>query len=305
MFKHYLKLARLDHWFKNIFMLPGILLALVYFRDQHHGFILAYNIVAGILSTCFIASANYTINEWLDASFDKFHPLKKNRSAVTQDLKHSYVYLQYALFAMGGFILSYTISVPFLLANASLLFMGIVYNVYPMRSKEKAYIDVISESINNPIRLVLGWYIVTSQGFPPASLLISYWMGGAFLMATKRFSEYRFINDPDKAGLYRSSFKYYNEERLLISMFFYALTASFFLAIFLIKHRIELLISFPFFALLFAWYLKLGFKKDSSAQRPEKMYKEKGFVAFVILFSLLIIGLFLVDMPFLYFFLEK
>jgi hypothetical protein len=36
---------------------------------------------------------------------------------------------------------------------------GIFYNVRPMRTKDRAYLDVISESINNPLRLMIGWAI--------------------------------------------------------------------------------------------------------------------------------------------------
>ena len=130
-------------------------------------------------------------------------------------------------------------------------------------------------------------------------------MGGAFLMATKRFAEYRFINDPELAGLYRKSFRKYTEHSLLISMFFYAITSSFFLGIFLIKNKIELLISFPFFALLFAWYLKLGLRRDSVVQGPEKLYKEKKFMLYVVLFTILLLILFYINIPALNWFLKQ
>src|SRR3954463_7227709 len=107
---------------------------------------------------------------------------------------------------------------PFFLASLFLLVMGVVYNVRPVRSKDLPYVDVLSESINNPIRLLLGWFAVTTAEFPPVSLLISYWMIGAFFMATKRFSEYRSLADPATAGAYRNSFRHYDEEKLLTSM---------------------------------------------------------------------------------------
>jgi 4-hydroxybenzoate polyprenyltransferase len=73
--------------------------------------------------------------------------------------------------------------------------MGIFYNVRPFRTKELAYLDVLSESINNAIRLMIGWFIVTPVYLPPVTIVLGYWMGGAFLMATKRFAEYCMIND--------------------------------------------------------------------------------------------------------------
>jgi hypothetical protein len=50
---------------------------------------------------------------------------------------------------------------------------------------------------------------VGSGVLPPASALLAYWMGGALLMAIKRYSEYRGIGDPARAALYRRSFARY------------------------------------------------------------------------------------------------
>ncbi|MBN1950143.1 MAG: UbiA prenyltransferase family protein [Bacteroidales bacterium] len=304
MLKHYLNIARPDHWFKNVFMLPGLIMGLYY-----TGFILEDTsilvIVLGILATCFIASANYVINEWLDMEFDKYHPVKKNRPAVTANLKGKYIIAEYILLAVAGLTISLWISRIFFFTELFFLVMGFMYNVKPFRTKDKAYLDVLSESVNNPIRFILGWQLIGIDSMPPSSILIAYWMGGAFLMATKRFAEYRFIGDPALAALYRKSFRNYTEEKLLISTIFYALCSSFFLAIFLIKHRIELLISFPFLALLFTWYLHIGFDRNSIVQTPEKLYQKKGFVAYVFFLFVLLVVLLKLDIPALNWFIKN
>ena len=41
---------------------------------------------------------------------------------------------------------------------------------------------------------------MTQAEMPPFSLLISFWMIGAFLMAAKRFAEYRFIGNSATAS---------------------------------------------------------------------------------------------------------
>lgn len=301
--KHYLAIARIDHWFKNVFMLPGIIIPLIYQPveiDLH----LILSLVLGVLSTCFIASANYVINEWLDAEFDRFHPVKKNRPSVTEGLKKKFVYLEYGIFIALGLGCAAAVGTGFFFVALFFLTMGFMYNVRPFRTKDRAYLDVISESINNPIRLTLGWLIVSPETFPQSSLLISYWFGGAFLMATKRFSEYRFINDPKVAGLYRKSFEIYNEQRLMVTICFYALVSSFFLAIFLFKHRFELIVAFPFIALLFSWYLNMGFDSNSPAQRPEKLYKQRNFLLYLLFLVALTVFLLLVDLPFLHVLME-
>ena len=304
MVKHYLYIARPDHWFKNIFMLPGMIMGL-YYLDFQFDWKTFPVLLAGILATCFIASANYVINEWLDMESDRFHPVKKNRPAVKAGLKAPIVYTEYALLAISGLGLSYLVSCRFLFTELFFLLMGFIYNVKPFRTKDKVYLDVLSESVNNPIRFILGWLLMGISLFPPSSILLAYWMGGAFLMSTKRFAEYRFINDPELAGKYRLSFRYYTEEKLLVSTVFYALCSSFFLAIFLIKHRIELLISFPFLALLFAWYLHIGFEKDSIVQNPEKLYQKKGFILYVFFLAILLVVLLKIDIPALNWFIKN
>lgn len=85
--KKYLKIARPDHWIKQLFVLPGSLFALLLIQLAEMNMGLVVRVILGFFSTCFIASANYVINEWLDAEFDKFHPTKKNRSVVSEDVK--------------------------------------------------------------------------------------------------------------------------------------------------------------------------------------------------------------------------
>ena len=54
------------------------------------------------------------------------------------------------------------------------------------------FVDVLVESINNPIRLLAGWYIADrTRTLLPLSLILSYWMIGCYFMALKRYSEYR------------------------------------------------------------------------------------------------------------------
>lgn len=316
--QNYIAIARPDNWVKNLFMVPGMLFALSVFHTPF-SFSLILKIICGIAGMCLIASANYVINEYLDAGYDKYHPLKNKRSSVVSIINPKIVYIEYAVIALVGLLLSCSVSLKFLAVATFLLIMGVIYNVRPLRSKDRVFLDVLSESINNPIRFAAGWFIFSPtlgipnskwdlnwiNTFPPVSILIAYWMGGAFLMATKRFAEFRLIDNPHVAGLYRKSFKFYNENSLLVSMFFYAITCAFFMGIFLVKDRIELLVSFPFFALLFSWYLRIGLLNDSPVQGSEKLYTRKWFMLYLILFTGLLCGLMFIDIPWLHWFLKN
>lgn len=292
--KKYLKIARPDHWIKNIFVVPGMVVA-VLLAGGNVSAKSVWHVAAGFAATCLIASANYVINEWLDAEFDRYHPVKKNRPVVTGNMKPSLVALEYICLAGMGLALSAAVNTAFLLTELWLLLMGILYNVKPIRTKDVPYLDVLSESVNNIIRLMLGWFMITDSALPPASLVIGYWMAGAFLMGTKRLAEYRMIGDKSAAGLYRKSFRYYTQETLLCSSFFYAMCATFCLGIFMIKYRVEYILAVPVLFLLFAYYLLLSFQEDSVVQKPEKLYKEKKLLGLVLIFVIILFVFTFVD----------
>ena len=296
--REYIAIARPDHWTKNLFIIPGLFLGKLV--SGIPAFELLWPLILGMAATCLVSSANYTINEWLDREFDRFHPKKQSRPSVSGKVGATGVYLQYILLVLGGLGLSCLVNNGFILASGSLLMMGLLYNVRPFRTKDRVYLDVISESVNNPIRLCMGWVICVPDALPPATILLGYWFGGAFLMAVKRFAEFRTIGDTTIAGYYRRSFRSYTAETLLASAVFHAMAASLFLGVFLVKYRIELILSFPFVAGLFTWYLRMGMRENSAAQHPERLLGEGRFMLYVIALTVLIGVLFVVDIPILH-----
>ena len=297
--KKYLKIARIDHWIKQLFILPGLVVA-VLITDVVWSDLNMLKFLFGFLGTCFIASANYVINEWLDAPYDKYHPTKKNRPVVTENMSFKWVMVEYVAFIILGLFFSWLVNKLFLITVIVLLIMGFLYNVKPFRTKDIPFIDVLSESVNNMLRLMMGWFIATGDSIPPSSVLIGYWMAGAFLMATKRFAEFRMIGDKQQAGLYRRSFKFYTEKSLLASSLFYALISTFCLGVFMIKYRIEYLVATPWLFVLFAYYLSMALDNDSAVQKPEKLYKEKKLMLLVLIFVVIVLICSFVDMGFLH-----
>lgn len=269
----HLRIARFDHSVKQIFILPGIVLAIAIAQAKFNR-LLVWHIIVGLIASTLIACSNYVINEIQDAPFDRQHPTKKNRPAACGLVHLGWGYAQWIAMMVAGMALASTISRMFMISAAALWVMGCIYNIAPLRSKDVPYVDVLSESVNNPIRFCLGWYIVTASVLPPVSLLLSYWMLGAYFMALKRFSEIRQINDSLVASSYRKSFRYYTEESLLNSVAFYAASAMLFFGAFIMRYRMELILSFPIIAWMMAVYFGLSFQPESAVQNPEKLYKE-------------------------------
>jgi 4-hydroxybenzoate polyprenyltransferase len=295
----YVQIARIDHWFKNAFMLLGVLLALFY-EPTLFTWASALRLGLAMLATCLVASSNYVLNELLDAPYDRFHPIKKYRPVPSGLVRPTVAVLEWLLLGMTGLTVACFLSPYFAASSLALWIMGVAYNVPPVRTKELPYLDVLSESVNNPLRLFLGWFALVADKLPPLSLTLAYWMVGAFLMATKRFAEYRYIGDPEVAEQYRKSFHYYTEDRLLTSMFFYATMCALFAGVFIVRYHIELIIFVPMAAGFFAYYLKLGLQDDSPAKNPEKLYKERGFLLYMTLSVALFVFLMFTHIPVLY-----
>jgi 4-hydroxybenzoate polyprenyltransferase len=175
--------------------------------------------------------------------------------------------------------------------------MGCVYNVPPLRSKDVPYVDVLTEALNNPLRLLAGWFMISQSTIPPASLLLSYWMVGCYFMALKRYSELLRLTAAEKSSAYRKSLAYFKPEGLLVTVMFYSAASMLFFGSFLMRYRMELVLSFPLIAWVMATYLAIAFKHDSAAENPEKLYREKSLILAVSCCTVAMALLLFVDIP--------
>ena len=292
----HLEICRFDHWIKNIFILPGLLIAYSV-SPQAIDLQFLINVLIGFLSAGLVASSNYVLNEVLDAPFDALHPTKCQRPTPAGRVHIKWAYVQWIALMLIGLALASIVSQALVIVLLWLWVMGCIYNIPPVRAKDIPYIDVLVESINNPIRLLIGWYIISPPFQMPASLMISYWMIGAYLMAIKRFAEMRDISRNISARQYRKSFAYYTEQNLLVSIMFYASASMLFFGAFVMRYRLELILSFPLIAFIMALYLNLAFKEDGGAQAPEKLWKETPLMIASFLCLILMVFLMNVSLP--------
>jgi 4-hydroxybenzoate polyprenyltransferase len=295
----YVQIARVDHWFKNAFMLLGVVLA-IFYAPWLAAWSSLRPLALAVIATCLTASSNYVLNELLDGPTDKLHPKKRTRPVPSGQVVAAIAYAEWLALGAAGIALSFSINRYFGLSAVALWLLGVSYNVPPVRTKEWPYLDVISESANNAVRLLLGWFALLTTAFPPVSLLLSYWMVGAFFMATKRYAEYRHIGNRQIAAGYRKSFRHYTEEYLLLSIVFYATTSALFGGIFIVRYHLELILFVPLAAGMFTYYLRIGMRPNSPVQNPEKLYTERGFFAYLLVSFAIFVVLMFTRIPILY-----
>lgn len=273
----YLKVLRPDHWLKNVFILFGSVVAIALLPGEvpQDKMQLAVAIVLSLIPACLVASANYIINEILDAPFDRMHPTKCLRPVPAGTVSIPILWAIMVGISVVAFALAaWWFNIGYTIALALLLISGFVYNVEPIRLKDRAFLDVIAESFNNPIRLWLGWYaLLPETSFPPLSIILAWWFFGALLMAGKRYAEFRFIGDAERSGQYRRSFKVYTEKSLILSMVTHANFFCFCMGIAIAVYRPNLVFVFPLVVLAIAVYLNLAMSEAEARLEPEHLLR--------------------------------
>ena len=282
----YLRPLRFDHWIKNLVVPVGSLLSMAARRSYPDGpevgLILLAFVVSGLVS-----SVNYAVNEILDAPFDARHPTKRDRPIPSGRVRVAPLLVLTAVVALLAFVLSWWLLAPAVLGGAGALFVaGLLYNLPPLRFKDWPYLDAVTESLTNPIRIAIGWHVVAAEA-PPALLLATVWAFGAFLMTGKRLAELRLLGA--FAARYRPTFQAYSVSGLVAVQLAYALVGFGALARLVVTQRAEVLPALPLVAVLLGWAFKMTFEPESPLIDPEHLYRRPAFLLVAIaVFALLV-----------------
>ncbi|MBN2352352.1 MAG: hypothetical protein JXD23_07275, partial [Spirochaetales bacterium] len=173
-----------------------------------------------------------------------------------------------------------------------LLVQGTLYNIKPFRLKNIPYVDSTLESTNNPIRFLIGWYVL-GNSFPPLSMLLSWWAFGNFLMVGKRVAEKKFLTR-EQAEAYRLSLKKYSLNGLIAFMI---VNAAAFLSTyvwFAVGYRkYVLLYVLPGIIMYLIIFIYISIRKRDTAEEPEKLLRNPFFAVFTLVLVVLIILAFL------------
>ena len=284
---------RLERWPRSLAIFLGSAAFFFLNRDRLGSFPvwgLAWRLGAAFLLTWAISTANYILNEIADLPFDVHHPTKRFRPLVMGEIQKAPLALLGLAMTITGLGASYAVFAgSFFLSILALFIAGIIYNVKPLRAKDIPFLDAISESANNPIRFLIGWYAFAPlQSFPPFHLLISWWSFGNYLMVAKRLSEFRFLRE--KAGDYRSSHKKYTRYSLLLGMAASAVICliSFLYLAYSLKLQTFYIIS-PFLFLFFLLILRKTLREAEVMEEPEKMLISPKFALYTIFLIFLFI----------------
>ena len=126
MLLNYFRLARLDYWFKNIFVIVGLFFFIILSNKENiiifHNF---YLIILSLASICLICSSNYVMNEIVDLKTDKFHSIKKSRPLVSKKISIGAAKIFYVCLLFFGLFFGLFINKVFFLLLIILIFSSL------------------------------------------------------------------------------------------------------------------------------------------------------------------------------------
>ena len=266
---------RINHWFKNLFLCLGVTLASLQHGIEFSPELFLKTIIAFLLASM-VSSANYIINQITDKEFDAEHPDKKLRPLPSKRVSLKTAnFLIIVLLAVSLPAAHLLFSEIFFISLLILFLAGIFYNIRPIRLKDIPYIDVLAESFNNPIRFILGWFVVIST-VPSLFVLLFTWSLGAFFMTAKRYDEFSFYGK--NLVLYRHTFKIYTLKKLEYLMYIYQLFTLIFLGVVLSARWQKFLPVLPVVTLFFFWVSKKVVSGEAKARSIESFVLSRNFL---------------------------
>lgn len=254
---------------------------------------LGLKLLLAFILTWMISTANYIVNEITDAPFDAHHPQKKNRPLVAKEISVPILLGVWALLTAASLGIAYHAFSPnFLWSLAALLLAGIAYNVPPLRAKDVPYLDSTLESANNPIRFLVGWYVLAASS-PPLSLLGSWWAFGNFLMIGKRVAEKKFLG-PEDASSYRLSLGRTSSAGLVAFMTANGLIFLGLFIMFAMRSNLgTFLYALPFIVFYLVIFMFKSTQDRDAAEEPEKQLKNPYFALYTLFLLVIFVIAFL------------
>jgi 4-hydroxybenzoate polyprenyltransferase len=205
----WLQLLRLKHWVKNLFLFIPIFFA---------GQLLAYekydDLILGFLAFSFIASAIYIFNDLRDASYDRQHPVKRNRPIASGKVSPRQAVLVVMVLVPLGMVLSLYLNPLF----STLLLIYLLLNIaYSAGLKNHSIIDIMIVASGFLIRVYSGGIV--------ADVPISHWLAimilllSLFLALAKRRDD---LLVGETSGNVRKSIGQYNLEFINVCLSVFA-----------------------------------------------------------------------------------
>jgi len=186
--KIFLKLIRVNQWYKNIIIFLPLVFSLQFFSPD----VILLSIF-GFIALCLVSSAGYIRNDIKDLPLDLQHPKKKNRPLPAKKISIPKANIIFIGLIAAGLGLSFFLDWKFGIMTILLLVNTEVYSNW---LKKYLFLDIFSISGNFLIRAISGVILIGSPLSP--WLILGIFFVALFLAVIKRRNEVSVMADSAK-----------------------------------------------------------------------------------------------------------
>lgn len=272
----YIKLIRLHHWVKNLFVFVPI-----FFAGQAFNINTYSALTLGFLCFGLIASSVYILNDFRDRSVDRLHPVKRLRPLASGKANVAASLTLMTLMLLAGFVLAYMLNFHFFLLLGTYFVINIAYS---LGLKNIGIVDIFLVSSGFMLRIYAGGVL--------GDVPISHWLAimamllSLFLALAKRRDDLVLSKD---GQVLRKSSRNYNLEFvnscltlfsgiMIVAYIMYTVSEE-------VIHRMHTKWLFTTTIFVIAGimrYLQITFVEQNSGSPTSLLYKDR-FIMFTIL----------------------
>ncbi len=195
----FLQALRVNQWIKNLVVFTAII-----FSGKLLEIDLFLKSLFAFFVFCLLSSTSYVLNDIIDYSYDKKHPLKKNRPIASGQITIAEATFIVFLLTLFSLIIALFFSLSFFFLSLIFILLHFFYSLY---LKKQPVLDIFSISFSFMLRAFAG-KVVTGYHIPIWLLLTIFFLS-LFMASVKRHAELVTQGKETRISLYR-----YNEHFL-------------------------------------------------------------------------------------------
>lgn len=264
-----LKLIRINHWIKNLYVFAPL-----FFSGQIANLEKLLQSLYAFFIFSLAASSVYVLNDILDLEDDKAHPEKKNRPIASGKVSKNSAYILFFVLLLSALTSAFFVNLQLLFIIIGYMLLNIFYSI---KLKQIAIVDVTI--------IAIGFVLRVFAGGESSDILVSHWLIimtfliSLFLALAKRRDD--LIIEDETGTIMRKSIKGYNKEFIqsAISILCGALIVSYILYVTSPEvvsrfNNKNIYYSTLFVILGILRYLQLSMVKNKSGSPTKIMYKD-------------------------------
>jgi 4-hydroxybenzoate polyprenyltransferase len=285
MIRDYIRLIRVKHWVKNVFILAPLIFSLNFYKPLY----ISRTLIM-CAAFCLAASGVYVFNDIADRQRDRLHPKKKDRPIASGAVPVSRALVLAAVLLLAAVAVSAILGLPSFLVVLAYIGMNVAYSLL---LKNQTFVDVMVIATGFLLRVVAGAFAIDVE-LTHWMLLTTFFLS-LFLGFGKRRKE---VLVTEGSTRHRAVFQDYTIELLnsliiisasltIITYSLYVVTSKAMIAL----GRDKFIATIPFVVFGVFRYMFLIYRKNNGGDPAEVLFKDNVMLIDIALWVCLVFAL--------------